>query len=403
MQKIENVTRAAAVSHFLLMFGYKLFSLYFPLFLVTRGFSLPQVGYAYLLIYLPIAVFSPIVGFLNHKINPAILTGLGIFGYAFYSLSMIVVREPFVFYLCQIVLGISAALFFVSMRAILIGRPLENFDRSFGWFYSSPFYADALAPAIGAIIIWRFGFIGVFGLSIVFYFFNIVFCFAFLKKSAADLVDDGFSFVQFISNYTKGFKIIREKTVLPFALVSFLNLFVAGFYMAFFVLFLKNIGWSQNQILGFGSLSSAVFLPVSFLLIDKLKNNKTEKNIIKGGLMFGFFTFLFGFFGWFFQIFTLPGEFYIAGIVFFSITTIKTIGGFMVGSARSGLISQKLRAYPEEAGAIDTLFSPLGVAFGSLASGLIIGFLGFSGLFISGGIFVLAAALTALTIHSRKI
>jgi len=71
--KIEKITRDATISHFFLMFGYKLFSLYFPLFLVSRNFSLPQVGYTYLLIYLPIAIFAPFVGFLSHKINPAIL------------------------------------------------------------------------------------------------------------------------------------------------------------------------------------------------------------------------------------------------------------------------------------------------------------------------------------------
>ena len=89
LPKIEKITSDATVSHFFLMFGYKLFSLYFPLFLVARGMSLPEVGYTYLLIYLPIAFFAPIVGFFNHKINPAILAGLGIAGYALYSLGMI--------------------------------------------------------------------------------------------------------------------------------------------------------------------------------------------------------------------------------------------------------------------------------------------------------------------------
>ena len=50
--KIEKITKDATITHFFLMFGYKLFSLYFPLFLVAREFSLPEVGYTYLLIYL---------------------------------------------------------------------------------------------------------------------------------------------------------------------------------------------------------------------------------------------------------------------------------------------------------------------------------------------------------------
>ena len=70
--KIEKITRDATISHFFLMFGYKLFSIYFPLFLVAKNFSISQVGYTHFLIYLPIALFAPIIGFLNHKINPAI-------------------------------------------------------------------------------------------------------------------------------------------------------------------------------------------------------------------------------------------------------------------------------------------------------------------------------------------
>ncbi|MCK4781942.1 MFS transporter [Candidatus Parcubacteria bacterium] len=390
--KIEKVTGAATISHFLLMFGYKLFSLYFPLFLLARGFSLSQVGYVYLLIYLPIAVFSPIVGFLNHKINPAILAGLGIFGYGFYSLSMIIVQETLVFYFCQIVLGMSAALFFVSMKAILMGHPLENFDRSFGWFYSSPFYADALAPVVGALFIWKFNFTGVFVLSLIFHILNIFFCLIYLRKPAVKLVDDGFKLKQTFLNYQKAFSKIKEKTVLPFILISLSILFLAGFYRAFFILFLKDIGWSQNQVLAFGSLLSVAFLPISLLVIKKLESKKSEKNIIKGGLIFGFFTILLGAFG-----------FYAPALIILLIVMAKSAGAFLTNSSRSGLVSQKLKQYPEEAGAIDTMFSPLGAASGSLIAGLIIGFLGFSNLFILGGVFVLAIALIVWGIHSHKI
>ncbi len=109
--KIENITKDVTISHFFLMFGYKVFSLYFPLFLISRGLSLPEVGYTYLLIYLPIALFAIPVGFLNHKINPAILASIGILGYGIYSLGMITIQSTTLFYLWQVLLGISAALF----------------------------------------------------------------------------------------------------------------------------------------------------------------------------------------------------------------------------------------------------------------------------------------------------
>jgi len=95
--KIEKITKDATVVHFFLMFGYKLFSLYFPLFLVAKNFSLPQIGYTNFLIYLPIAIFAPLAGFLNHKINPALLTSIGILGYGVYSLGMILVQNQFIF------------------------------------------------------------------------------------------------------------------------------------------------------------------------------------------------------------------------------------------------------------------------------------------------------------------
>src|SRR5580765_2756057 len=87
--EVEKITRDIAVAHFLLMFGYKMFSLYFPLFLVEKNFSLPAVGYSTFFLYLPIALAAPIVGFLNHRFNSAFLVTIGILGYSFYSLSMV--------------------------------------------------------------------------------------------------------------------------------------------------------------------------------------------------------------------------------------------------------------------------------------------------------------------------
>src|SRR3989344_7425386 len=182
LPKIEKITRDVALSHFLLMSGYKLYSFYFPIYLVAESFSLAQVGYANFLIYLPIAIFAPIAGFLNHKINPAVLSSLSIFGYGVHALGMIVFPNIFIFYLFQIILGISAALFFVSSRAILMSSQLENYHRSFAWFYSADLYAAALSPALGALVIWKFGFLGVFALALFLQFFNAIFCYFRLKN-----------------------------------------------------------------------------------------------------------------------------------------------------------------------------------------------------------------------------
>lgn len=391
LPKIEKITRDATVSHFFLMFGYKLFSLYFPLFLVAKNFSILQVGYTHFLIYLPIALFAPIAGFLNHRINPAILSSLGILGYGIYSLGMILFPNLLTFYLFQVILGISAALFFVSSRAILMGSKLENPDRAFAWFYSAPSYADAIAPAIGALIIWKFNFIGVFVLSLILQFFNASFCFTKLRKHTGQLTES-IQIRESGQNYMRTLETIKTRNISPFILISFLVLILAGFNNTFFVLFLKNLGWSQNQILLFNSLLSLVFLPISIWVIKQVAKFKSEINISRGSQITGVFSILLG------GLVSILNFYYI-----FVIMIGKYIGGLMAGSGRSGLLTTKLREYPEESAAIDTIFSPLATAVGALIGGLIIGPLGYPLIFILGGILIFGGGIIGQKLSACQI
>jgi len=376
LPKIEKITRDATISHFLLMFGYKSFSLYFPLFLVAKSFSIPQIGYTNFLIYLPIAFFAPIIGFLNHKINPAILTTLGILGYGIYAFGMIIFPKPLFFYLFQILLGISASLFFVSSRAILMGSKLENPDRAFAWFYSAPSYADAIAPAVGALIIWRFNFIGVFILSLILQILNAIFCFAKLRTQTRHLTDS-IKIKESGQNYVKVLDSVKNRDISPFIFSSFLVLILAGFNNTFFVLFLKNLGWSQNQILFFNSVLSLVFLPVSFWVIRRVAKFKSEINISQGSQISGIFSILLG------GLAGILNFYYI-----FFIMLGKYVGSLIAGSGRSGLMTTKLKKYPEESAAIDTIFSPLATALGALVGGLIILPLGYPLIFILFGVLI---------------
>ena len=392
--KIENITKDVTISHFFLMFGYKVFSLYFPLFLISRGLSLPEVGYTYLLIYLPIALFAIPVGFLNHKINPAILASIGILGYGIYSLGMITIQSTTLFYLWQVLLGISAALFFTSSKGILMGSRLKNPDRAFGWFYSAPFYVAAIAPAVGAFFIWQFNFTGVFILSLTIHFLNSIFCFIKLRKPAKVLPDHGFNFQNFKENNQKTFQKLKQKTVLSLISVSLAVLLLGGFYRAFFVLFLRQeLVWSQNLILVFGAVFSLLFMPLSLYLIKKIGEQKSIQNITRGGITVGIFTILFGLL--------------VPVLNFLSILLInigRSAGALITNSGRSGLVNKRLKDYPEEAGAIDTIFAPLSTAIGSLISGFAIAFLGYNLLFIFGGAFVLIiGCLAKNSIFSKKI
>jgi len=372
--KIERITRDATITHFFLMFGYKLYSLYFPLFLVAKNFSLVEIGYTNFLIYLPIAIFAPISGFLNHKVNPAILSALGILGYGIHSLGMILFPNLATFYLFQIILGISAALFFVSSRAILMGSNLENYDRAFAWFYSANSYAAAVSPAIGALFIWKFGFQGVFILSFILQFFNAVFCYIRFRKQTGHL-PDSVKIKESGRNYLAVLKNLKTKDTLIPVSISFLVLILAGFNNTFFVLFLKNLGWSLNQILIFNSLLSLAFLPISFWVVKQVARFKSEINISWGSKIAGIFSILLG------GLYSIL-NFYSVFIIMLG----NSIGGLIADSGRSGLLSQKLKNYPEESAAVDTVFSPLATALGAVTGGFLISLLGYPLLFIFGGI-----------------
>ncbi len=378
----ERTTRNSTISHFLLMLGYKLFSFYFPIFLLTKGLSLSKIGFIYLLIYLPIAVFSPLVGAISHKFNPYILIICGIFGYSLYSLGMLFLPISFAFYFLQVMLGISASLFFVGNRIILISSPLAKPARSFGWFYSASYYAAELAPLLGAVIIFLYGLKSVFILSIFIYLIDIIFTFFNLKKSEFSNYLKT-SFRESLSNFLSTSKKLFQPQIFPIVLVSFLVLFVGGFYSSFFLIFLKENGWTQNTILTYSSLSSLLFLPISFIGLHILSNKTSLKNILMGSLSFGIFSLLIGWFGIFLGF---------IGILILS--ELLELGNFISSSARSGFVSRIFSSHPREAGALDTIFSPLGTALGSLVGGLLVGYVGYSGIFVFGGILILFLALS---------
>jgi MFS family permease len=378
--QIERVAKNVTFVHLPLMFSYKLFSLYFPLYLLEKNFSLAQVGYTNFLIYLPIALFSPIAGYLNHRINPAILASLGVLGYGLYSLGMIFFPNLFVFYLLQVMLGISAALFFVSSRAIMMGSNLKNPDKAFAFFYSIPSYADAFAPAVGALLIWKFGFVGVFAASVVFQIITSIYCFFSLRKDSGKLTEE-IKVTESAKNYSEIFKTMKVKGGLPLIFTSFLVLIIAGFNNTFFVLFLNNLHWSQNQILIFNSLLSLAYLPVSYLVVKMIKK-KSVTNITYGSQIVGAFTFILG-------ALTNFLNFYLVFVIMLG----RNIGGLITNSGRSGLLTSKLKKYPEESAAVDTIFSPLSTALGALIGGLVIGPLGYPLIFALSGVLIFTCGL----------
>jgi len=358
---IEPIAKNLSFSHFFLSFGYKIFSLYFPLFLVFKVLSFQQVGYTYLLIYLPIALFAPISAFLCSRFNSFILIVLGSLGYLFYSVGMLLNVNLFIFYLFQIFLGISASLFFVASRNLLVALS-EKPDKSFGWFYSIPSYADVLGPVVGAILIWKFSFTGVFIFSVLIHLFNVFYSSGLFKKHDVSKTIKKENFSKIKSDYFSIFSRFGDFKILIILFLIFLILLLTGFYRAFFVLFIKNsLGWSQDKILFFLALNSLVFIPISWWVIKIIGVQKSRKNILQGSIINGLTTLVLGLWYQFFNFTSL-----------FVLEIIDGVGGLMIGSGKSGFLARHFKKFSQEVSAFDTMFSSLGVSLGSLLGGFLL-------------------------------
>lgn len=401
---MEKTTFDVSLVHFLLMFGYKLFSLYYPLFLVSIGFSVMSVGGIYLLTYSTIAVASIVMNYYIHKFNPAKVAAMGIFGYGVFALLMLASRNLAVFYFAQIILAVSAAAWLVSLRLILMKSETDSRSRSFGWFYSMPHYAAVLAPAIGGAVIWKFGFEGVFALSVLIQFANAVYAYARLnveQKSSAvprrelwsQRVERAKVRASIRKNYKTIFNILKnEKNIFLILLSIFAAMILGGIYRAFFVLFLEELSFSQEDIIKFISIASLVYLPLSILVIKIIENIKNtgiiNSGIILEGLaavVLGAFARTMNFLGIFFMILADSG------------------GALALGSGKSSLLAEKFKNHKEEASTIDTVITTLGPAIGGLVGGIAISCIGYQRTFLFGGLAVLFLGLVLRVYYKDKI
>ncbi|MDD3190537.1 MAG: MFS transporter [Candidatus Pacebacteria bacterium] len=393
MPKMEKTTFDVSLVHFLLMFGYKMFSLFYPLYLVSVGISVMNVGSIYFLTYFVISVSCVVINFYIHKINPAKMAALGILGYGVFALMMLLSQNIFIFYLAQIVLGFSAAAWLVSLKFILMSSETENKTKSFAWFYAMPSYATAIAPAVGGAIIWKFGFQGVFFASLVIQFLNATYAFFCLRNNLDvsnykkyKIVENKYS--DQVKRYKEAFFILNgRKNVLLMLCFIFGALVLGGIYRAFFVLLLKDMSFSQDEIIKLTSALAFLYVPFSILVIKLMGKAHKQKIASIGMIAEGAAS-------------ILLGVFYTALSVgaIFVLNILDSMGALALGSGKSAFFAKRLEKLREEASTIDSVMTTLGSALGGLLGGYAILFLGYRGTFFIAGILVFVAGIYSLSL-----
>lgn len=386
LPKIGKVTFDVSMVHFLLMFGYKLFSLYYPLFLVSIGLSLIDIGWVYLVTYSVLAISSLAVDYYVHKISPVYLAVLGILGYGIFSSLMLLSENRLIFYFAQALLGIAAATWTVSLRLILMESKRMQNERSFGWFYSMPHYANIIAPVVGGIVIWKFGFIGVFSLSVIVHIVNAIYAYfslgadmKLMKIGTEKRRKNEFS----KENFWKVIKILSRGGTMKVLMLSFIfALMLSGIYRAFLAIFLKDLSFSEEKTIQILSLSSAIYLPLSLFAVKVMEKMKDLGIVRKGILIEGIVSMFIGFFAPALNFFMM-----LAAVIS------DNFGVLLSDTGKSSFLSEKLKEYKEEASMIDTIISTLFPALGSLLGGFMISHVGYRSVFVLMGIAIFALSL----------
>lgn len=393
----EKTTFDVSLVHFLLMFGYKLFSLYYPLYLASVGISAFSIGNIYFLTYSVIAVSCLAINFYIRRINPAKTAALGVFGYGVFALLMLLSHNIYIFYFAQILLGFSAAAWLVSLKFILMNSKTQSRTKSFGWFYSMPDYATAVAPAIGGLIIWKFGFSGVFLASVIIQFFNAVYAYFRLKGNgeiaALRGATGGGEYLEMgqMKRYREIFHTLnKKKNVLLMLSFIFCALILGGIYRAFFVLMLKDLSFSQDEIIKFASAISFIYVPFSIITIKLMGRFRKTKIVSAGIAIEGATAVAFG-------IFYSSLSY---GLIFV-LNILDSAGELATGSGKSAFFAKKLEGFREEASTIDSIMTTFGPALGGVIGGIMISAMGYRQTFLLAGAVIFFMGICSMLLRFR--
>ncbi len=361
-----------SISHFLVLFGYKLFSLYYPLFLESRGFDLASIGGMYLLLYGGMGITSPLVRKILIGKNPARFLPVGIAGYALYSIGMIFSTTKLQFYLWQLFLGISAATFYMSARSIIMESRSVSYDRDFAYFYSAPLYSTFLAPLIGGVILWKYDFAHIFMLSIFIYIIAVVFAIREGKGMGKTLRKEA----MMAQALTRILKVSRNLYILVLAFIALISV---GIHRGFFVLFLENeLGFSYEKIIVWIAASSFISIPLSWEIARFVEKRESEKNIAIGNSLSGVMALLIA----------LCYNVYALFVLYVSEYAAKLISE----SGKSGFLTKVFKREEESGAMLDTMLTSFGVAVGALVGGMVAHAFGLRTVFLINGAILLWSA-----------
>jgi predicted MFS family arabinose efflux permease len=372
----QGIIVSIPLAHFFILFGYKLFSLYFPLFLLEKGFSLLNIGYAYLLIYGSIAIVSPLLRKIFVGRDAVKLMQLAFLGFVFYSLGMIISRSVLEIFVWQVVLGVSSATFHLSSRLII--SETRDSTKGFSYFYAMPFIASFLAPLVGGILIVLSGFTEAFIFSISVYLSGIVFLRVTMKRKY--IIHSRKRELEYVKKVLKG----RWSFVLAFTVA----LVTIGIYRSFFVVFLERVlELGKPEIVGWMVIGSLLLCLIS-LKTSELARRNEKNDIFVGNLVSGVSS----------VVIALSHSV----LVLFPAFLFENMGRWLSETGKSGFLAKNMKKDEEAAATIDTLLTSFCVALGSLIAGIVSEYIGIRPLFAASGILLIFSAILIYKKIRRK-
>ncbi len=252
-----------SVIFFFTLFSFNISSTFFPLYMQQQGLDKFEIGITYGMLPLLLAAVGFFIGILIDKFGIKRIMSLGIFGYVIFVLMFSFSFNLVTFLLSFVIIGISAAMFWIGGRAYIYG--FKEIPKSISYFNTIVLSQAIIGPYIGGKIIENFGYGRLFTISAVLIFGMFIFVSWFFKPRPVKKIKWKFKF---------NLKILKE--IGPILILAS----IVSTWFLFFTLFLKTQSFSESEI---GLIASLAVLFAATLQIPAgrvVKLLKTKKSLI---------------------------------------------------------------------------------------------------------------------------